>query len=160
MTEQQAKRFMDKYPAIADLKEKAKARIPHVAWQYLETGTGLDLANDRNQEALSRRGFMGGVLAFGTGAFLLGTSALTPATAGTTDRFGFDAVPASTEDTVAVPKGFSWHPVVKWGDPLWSNGAEFDQATRGTAESQALAFGDNNDGMSLFAHDGKSILAR
>ena len=111
------------------------------------------------EEALSRRGFVGGVLAFGTGTFLLGTSALTPSSARAADRFGFDAVPASAEDTISVPKGFSWHSVVKWGDPLWSKGANFDQATRGTAESQALAFGDNNDGMSLFAHDGKSILA-
>ena len=111
------------------------------------------------EEAVSRRGFLGGVLAFGTGAFLLGTSALTPSPASAASRFGFEAVAASTEDTIVVPNGFSWHTVVRWGDPLWSKGADFDQKTRGTAESQALAFGDNNDGMSLFAHDGKSILA-
>mgnify|MGYP001066185953 CR=1 FL=1 len=37
------------------------------------------------EEAISRRGFLGGVLAFGTASFLLGTSSLTPANAG--DRF-------------------------------------------------------------------------
>ena len=127
-----------------------------------------DLNNPRSEEcdfdrvvdeAISRRGFLGGVLAFGTASFLLGTSALTPASAGGASRFAFDAVPAGTEDAIVVPKGFGWHSVVQWGQPLWSDGADFDEATRGTAASQARAFGDNNDGMSLFAHDGRSILA-
>ncbi len=88
------------------------------------------------EEALSRRGFLGGVLAFGTASFLLGTSSLTPANAGGRSRFAFDAVPAGTDDTVVVPNGFRWQIVVRWGDPLWSKGAEFDQATCGTGESQ------------------------
>ena len=115
--------------------------------------------DDVVEDAISRRGFLGGVLAFGTGAFLVGTAALKPTSATAASRFAFDAVAANGNDTITVPKGFSWHTVVKWGDPLWSNGPEFDHATRGTAESQALAFGDNNDGMSLFAHNGRSILA-
>lgn len=32
----------NRYPAIEDLKIKAKSRIPHVAWEYLETGTGRE----------------------------------------------------------------------------------------------------------------------
>jgi secreted PhoX family phosphatase len=35
---------------------------------------------------------------------------------------------------------------------------EFDDATRGTADSQARAFGDNTDGMDVFSHDGKTLL--
>ena len=113
------------------------------------------------EDALSRRGFLGGVLAFGTGAFLVGTATFKPVSAATLagSRFAFDAVAANADDTITVPKGFSWHTVVKWGEPLWTKGADFDQASRGSAASQALAFGDNNDGMSLFAHDGRSILA-
>ncbi|MEL6989759.1 MAG: alkaline phosphatase PhoX, partial [Bacteroidota bacterium] len=111
------------------------------------------------EEAISRRGFLGGTLAFSTGAFLMGTTALTPTSASAAaKRFGFEAIPAGTDDTIIVPKGFSWHSVVNWGDPLWSNGIDFDQKTRGTGESQEMAFGDNNDGMSLFAHGGKSIM--
>ncbi|MAI45174.1 MAG: PhoX family phosphatase [Hyphomicrobiaceae bacterium TMED74] len=110
------------------------------------------------EEALSRRGFMGGVLAFGTASFLMGTSALTPAHA--KGRFAFEAVPASTEDTIVVPKGYKWQTLVNWGDPLWSKGAAFDQTTRGTGESQETAFGDNNDGMALFsAGEGRMVLA-
>lgn len=47
---------------------------------------------------------------------------------------------------------------MQWGDKLWSDTPEFDEATRGTAASQARAFGDNNDGMALFNIDGKTVL--
>jgi uncharacterized protein len=115
-------------------------------------------------EALSRRGFLGGALAFGTATFLMGTSALTPSPAQAAGvaktRFAFDAVAANGDDTVTVPNGYNWHSVVSWGDPLWSKGVEFDPATRGVGASQELAFGDNNDGMALFAAPGgKSVMA-
>ncbi|HEU0221812.1 MAG TPA: PhoX family phosphatase, partial [Paracoccaceae bacterium] len=42
---------------------------------------------------------------------------------------------------------------------LWSDAAEFDHATRGTAESQARSFGDNVDGMELFTREGRTMLA-
>ncbi len=110
------------------------------------------------KRAMSRRDFLGGSIAFGTGAFVLGASACTSATMQAT-RFHFDPVAANTLDTVTVPKGFQWHVVVRWGDPLWSSGVEFDHETRGTGESQELAVGDNNDGMALFTSGEKHILA-
>ncbi len=113
------------------------------------------------EQALSRRGFMGGVLAMG-GVAVLGasTTALTPISAEAADnRFGFKAVSANTEDTITVPEGYNWHVATRWGDPLFSDVPEFDHATRGTAASQARSFGDNNDGMSLFTDkDGRQIL--
>ncbi len=113
------------------------------------------------EEALSRRGFMSGVLAFGGVATLgVGTTSLTPIAAqAATNRFGFDAVATSIDDTIVVPDGYNWHVAARWGDPLFSDVPEFDHETRGTAASQARAFGDNNDGMALFAKDGKRILA-
>jgi secreted PhoX family phosphatase len=112
-------------------------------------------------EGLSRRGLLSGMMVFGTSAFLMGTSALTStAYAAANSRFAFDAVAANSKDTVTVPDGFRWHTVIKWGDPLWSDGGEFDQATRGTGVSQERTFGDNNDGMSLFsAPGGKAVMA-
>lgn len=111
--------------------------------------------------ALSRRGFMKGVIAFG-GAATLGvtTTALTSLSAeASNNRFGFTAVAASTGDTIVVPEGYNWHVATRWGDPLFSDVPEFDHATRGTAASQARAFGDNNDGMSIFSDkDGRQIL--
>lgn len=40
------------YPLISDLKARTKTRIPHFAWEYLDSGTGLERAVDRNREAL------------------------------------------------------------------------------------------------------------
>ncbi len=109
--------------------------------------------------AMSRRGFLGSTIAFGTTAFVLGSTALTPARASAAaSRLGFEAVPANALDTITVPDGYSWHVVAKWGQPLWSHSQEFDQTTRGTGESQELAFGDNNDGMALFHDGGRNIL--
>ena len=108
--------------------------------------------------AISRRGLLAGVLSFGVGSFVLGTSALTKSAQAKTTPFGFVQVPASTADTVVVPDGFEWDVVVQWGDPLWSDTPTFDPETRGTAASQARAFGDNNDGMALFNFDGNTVL--
>ena len=112
------------------------------------------------EEALSRRGFMGGVLAFGGVATLgVGSTALTPIAAqAATNRFGFNAVATSIDDTIVVPDGYNWHVAARWGDPLFSDTPEFDHETRGTAASQARAFGDNNDGMEVYAYGDKTLL--
>lgn len=107
------------------------------------------------EKALSRRRFLQTGGAFGAAVFAAG--AIGPATADS--RLGFEAVAANTLDTVTLPKGYSWHVVASWGDPLWSDAPPFDQATRGTGASQERAMGDNNDGMELFNADGRHILA-
>ena len=113
------------------------------------------------ESAISRRGFLCGVLAFGAGTFVTGVSpqgirlGATPAQAA--GRFGFTPVAANTLDTITVPEGFNWQVLARWGDELWSKSVAFDQATRGTADSQALAFGDNNDGMDLFEANGRKL---
>ncbi|MBO3116129.1 alpha-hydroxy-acid oxidizing protein [Winogradskyella sp. DF17] len=45
------KDYSNKFPAIEDLAIKAKSRIPHVAWEYLESGTGSEYLLQRNKEA-------------------------------------------------------------------------------------------------------------
>lgn len=113
------------------------------------------------ERAISRRGFLSGVLTFGAGAFVMSTTALTrpaEAAAHADSRFGFTGIAASTEDTIRVPEGYTWDVAVQWGEPLTSDAPEFDMETRGTADSQARAFGDNNDGMSVFVIDGKHVL--
>ena len=42
------------YPAIADLKAKAKRRIPHFVWEYLDSATGLEATQARNRQQLDR----------------------------------------------------------------------------------------------------------
>ena len=116
--------------------------------------TGFDRVLAR---ALARRGFLGGALALGGIATLGGAMGNAPARA-QSSRFAFAALPASGEDTVRLPPGYKAEIVLRWGDPLWSDGAGFDPETRGTAASQARAFGDNTDGMEIFDHQGRILL--
>ncbi len=46
--------LLQKYPAIIDLQEKAERRIPNVAWEYLQSGTGREIATQRNLEAFDK----------------------------------------------------------------------------------------------------------
>ena len=41
-----------RYPAIADLKARARQRIPHFVWEYLDSATGDESALRRNRTAL------------------------------------------------------------------------------------------------------------
>ena len=111
------------------------------------------------EKALSRRGFLNAGATLGAIALAMGTTALVPLTARAAGRIAFDAVKANSLDTVTLPKGYSWQIVMKWGDTLWSKSMAFDQATRGTGESQEVAIGDNFDGMELFTDGNRSILA-
>ncbi len=40
------------YPGIADLKRRARKRLPHFVWEYTESGTGTETAMLRNRTAL------------------------------------------------------------------------------------------------------------
>jgi secreted PhoX family phosphatase len=112
--------------------------------------------DDVVESAISRRGFLS-VVGYGTAGFLT-ASAFGGRAQAAADRFGFEQVAATTADTITVPQGFSWHPVVNWGDPLWSDAPEFDWSVGGTAEQQAKAFGDNNDGMTVFSIGDRTVL--
>ncbi len=101
----------------------------------------------------------GGVAAIGAAGVFFGLGAFRPAGAAGADSLSFEPVPANSLDTVTLPPGFSWRSVASWGDPLWSDGVPFDHATRGDGASQERAFGDNNDGMSSFDADGRTVLA-
>ncbi len=119
--------------------------------------------SDFSKIVMSRRAFLGNSLALGASAFVIGAGALQAPkiqAAGVVTRTGlkFNPVKANSLDTITVPDNFNWQVVAQWGDPLFSDTPEFDHLTRGTAESQALAFGDNNDGMDLFEIDGKNVM--
>ena len=115
-------------------------------------------------EAISRRGFLGGALAFGSGAAVMGTGSLlssTSAQAATSGmgRFAFKAIPIATDNTVHVPEGYSWDTLVRWGDPLFSDAPDLDHATGGDVVSADRIFGENTDGMELFEVDGHEVIA-
>lgn len=51
-------RYVNRYPRVADLAIKAKKRIPHVAWEYLDSGTGDESLLGRNRNALEEIRFL------------------------------------------------------------------------------------------------------
>ena len=42
------------YPAIRDLKARARRRIPHFVWEYLDSATGVEATQARNRQMLDR----------------------------------------------------------------------------------------------------------
>ena len=109
------------------------------------------------ESALTRRDVLKSVLALGSVA-ALGSSFTRNLAQASDNRFSFDAVATNALDDITLPADYSAQVVVRWGDPLSSDGIEFNHATRGTAESQAVSFGDNIDGMEVFSHRGKTLL--
>ena len=51
-----------RYPAIADLRARARTRIPRFVWEYLDSGTGVEATRNRNRVGLDRVGLMPSVL--------------------------------------------------------------------------------------------------
>ena len=51
-----------KYPAISDLKDAARRRIPHFVWEYLDSGTGTETTLHRNRTQLDAITFMPSIL--------------------------------------------------------------------------------------------------
>ncbi len=41
-----------RYPAISDLKSRARRRIPHFVWEYLDSATGVEATKARNRRKL------------------------------------------------------------------------------------------------------------
>lgn len=113
------------------------------------------------ENAISRRGFLGGVLAFGSGAAAMGSGLLsmTSALAEQASRFAFKPIPIATDGTIHVPEGYSWQRLISWGDPLFSGASELDHATGGSVENSDRIFGENTDGMELFVIGGKQVIA-
>ena len=112
------------------------------------------------ERAISRRGFLGGVLAFGSGAAVMGAGMLKGSTAMAqpASRFPFTPIAAQTDGTIHVPEGYSWKTVVRWGDALFSDAEDaFDPATGVSLEHADRVMGENTDGMELFNVDGREI---
>jgi L-lactate dehydrogenase (cytochrome) len=50
------------YPALADLRRRARRRLPRFVWEYLDSGTGSEAAKHRNRAALDQLGFLPSIL--------------------------------------------------------------------------------------------------
>ncbi|SEN78872.1 hypothetical protein SAMN04488003_13616 [Loktanella fryxellensis] len=114
--------------------------------------------------AMSRRGFLRSLVVMGSGAAVMGAGSLLSSTsaqaqAATMGRFAFAPINIATDFTVHVPAGYTWKPLVSWGDALWSDAPAFDKATGGTLAASRRVFGDNTDGIELFNIDGHEVIA-
>ena len=117
--------------------------------------TDFELILNKN---LSRRKFIKNGISFGLSSFVLGASLNNSLANNKTSSFDFQQVKTNTLDTVTIPENFTWQTVIRWGDPMWTEGEDFNQYSRGDAISQKLSFGDNNDGMHLFKKGDHNIL--
>lgn len=97
---------------------------------------------------LNRRHFLQAASASTLVTFLTASPMSEILAAGTSSLLGFNAIPASTADTVVVPAGYKAEVLIAWGDPLFIDAPSFDQTAN--AEAQSRQFGDNNDGMTFF----------
>ena len=97
-----------------------------------------------------------------TGAIVVGGWAAQPAAAdfGNPPKGGgklpFTAIEptARTVDTVTVPDGYRWDPIIRWGDPLFADSPEFDIANQ-TGATQVQQFGYNCDYLNVIS-DGRN----
>ncbi len=113
------------------------------------------------EAAISRRGFLSGIVAYGSGAAVMGTGLLnsTSAEAQTAGRFAFTPIPIQTDGTVHVPDGYTWESVAKWGQPLFSDAEELSQETGVSVGSSDRVFGENTDGMEAFVVGNRQVIA-
>ncbi|QWK21895.1 PhoX family protein [Thermus antranikianii] len=91
------------------------------------------------EEALSRRDF----LAASLGGLMM-VSGLGRAQAREAGGLRFRPIRLSSEDRVILPEGYTYHVVIRWGDPLGKGARRFD-IQNWDARSQEQAFGYNND---------------
>ena len=110
------------------------------------------------EAAVSRRGFLIGLVAFGSGAAAMG---MMPGTvrAMQTSRFAFTPIGIQTDGTVHVPDGYTWETLIRWGDPLFSDAAAFDNAVGGAPGDADRVFGENTDGMETFMIGSRQVIA-
>ncbi|WP_108859339.1 PhoX family phosphatase [Ruegeria sp. Alg231-54] len=113
------------------------------------------------ESAISRRGFLAGVVAFGSGAAAMGAGLMgsTAAHAVTVSRFAFTPIAVQTDGTVHVPEGYEWKVMTRWGDPLFSDADGYDITDGGPVEKSDRIFGENTDGMETFSFQGHELIA-
>lgn len=99
----------------------------------------------------TRRGLLKGALAVTAISSTVSPLALlsaAPARAQAASRFNFQEVTAGVDENHHVAQGYDAQVLLRWGDPLFPDAAEFDPMNQ-SAEKQARQFGYNNDYIGL-----------
>jgi secreted PhoX family phosphatase len=117
--------------------------------------------------ALSRRALLGlgaaGAVAIAVGSLRGQAPLSSPGSAGVggagaafarpvNGNLAFDAIDPVNRfvDDFVVPQGYTWQPIIRWGDPLFSNAPAFDLHAQ-TPAAQAVQFGYNSDYLDIVA---------
>ncbi|MGT2461701.1 PhoX family protein [Sinomonas atrocyanea] len=125
-------------------------------------GTDNSYFRDIAAGALTRRSALGlGLASALTLAFTDGGRAeaagnrLAPAAPGPSSPLDFTPIKPVDRlvDAFTVPEGYTWRPIIRWGDPLFSDAPAFDIENQ-TAAAQARQFGYNNDYTDIIRLDG------
>lgn len=123
--------------------------------------SGNPLLADMIETRISRRSALTGSLAAAATGFL-GTSLVATSSAKAhwfdfghkhvkpAPALGFTEVPASDEDEVIVPEGYTWELLVPWGTALFHNSPAFAEDASNSADDQELQVGFNHDGLHYF----------
>lgn len=118
---------------------------------------------DIASKALSRRALFGGAAAVGLAAGLppvLGADPLASADGGRGAGLRFEPITpvTGTLDDMAVPRGYAWQPIIRWGDPVLRGAPEFDGSAQ-TGAAQAGQFGYNCDYLNIIVTNGRGTEA-
>ncbi|MCV0351425.1 MAG: PhoX family phosphatase [Nitratireductor sp.] len=143
-----------------------KQDIVNLSWDEFDEmrdprpdANGFDAVVER---AISRRGFLGGVLAFGSAAAVMGSGVLSSTTSAKAQvsAFAFEPIGIATDHDIHVPKGYAWKTLVRWGDPLFKEAeGAYSPETGVSVDMSDKVFGENTDGMETFVDGDKTILA-
>ncbi|WP_344090485.1 PhoX family phosphatase [Nocardiopsis composta] len=103
---------------------------------------------------LSRRSVLRGgaaaVAGFVGAGVLGGTASADGAGGGERKLLGFPPVPATDEDALAVPDGYTAQVLIPWGTPLLSDGPEWRKDASNSAADAERQVGSHHDGMHYF----------
>jgi secreted PhoX family phosphatase len=104
--------------------------------------------------AATALGFIGGGCAYDEGDGLDDSHGTTEGELGKRGRkhrlLGFEEVPASTEDAIVVPPGYTSQVLIPWGTPLFPSSPAFAEDASNSAADQELQVGFNHDGKHYF----------
>lgn len=147
------------------MNDKKSPRLSADDWDEINFPRPDESDFDRILEVtLTRRGFLGGALAFGSAAAVMGTGLLNtrPALAdghAATSRFPFTPIDVQTDGTVHVPEGYDWKVLTSWGDPMFSDADGYDVFDGGgVLDKSDRVFGENTDGMETYVYQGHQLL--
>lgn len=71
-------------------------------------------------------------------------------------RVGFSAIPTSRADTITLPAGYQWAPLVPWGTPITGSYPAYRDDGMNTGTEALQQMGMHHDGMHFFPINGSS----